>query len=310
MDKSVLLNEFSNELGLPRDVAYRIARTAPLRYKVYTIKKRNGGDRVIAQPAKEVKAFQYLLISRLKSRIPVHEAAMAYRQGTSILKNAQAHTPSSYLLKMDFSNFFPSIVESDLIAHLKRHCADWLTEGDIRFICHIALWAPGRQPPRRLCIGAPTSPLLSNSIMYEFDGVVSSRSKDLGVRYTRYADDLSFSSDSGAALSEMQKIVGEMLEKLDYPQLILNKGKTVHASKAGNRTITGLVLTPDGAISVGRDRKRIVRAMYWRFLQGQLNLAEIEKMNGYLAYIDSIEPGFSTSLYMSMGNKFSGNDED
>jgi RNA-directed DNA polymerase len=303
MDNSLLLAEFSKKLGLQLDVGYRIARTAPLRYKIFKIKKRNGGDRVIAQPAKEVKAFQRLLIDYLESKLPLHSAAMAYRKGISIRRNAEFHASASCLLKMDFSDFFPSITELSLKAHLNRYCSDWLSDADVDFICHITLWAPARQPPRRLCIGAPTSPLLSNSIMYEFDGIISDEAKKLDVVYTRYADDLTFSANSQESLKNIQLIVGKSVSEIEYPRLNINKNKTVYASKAGRRFVTGLVLTPEGAVSVGRSRKRLIRAMYHRFLLGELDAGDTEKMRGYLAYIENMEPGFEAGLHASMAKK-------
>ena len=79
-------------------------RNAPKKYKVYTIPKRTSGHRVIAQPSKELKIYQrkYLELQQL----PVHDSAMAYREGISIKDNAIAHKQNRYLLKLDLESFF------------------------------------------------------------------------------------------------------------------------------------------------------------------------------------------------------------
>ena len=83
--------------------------SAPKMYKVYSIPKRTSGKRVIAQPAKRLKDYQRALISLLEQILPVHKSAFAYRKNLSVKENAMQHQNSSYLLKMDFQNFFYSI---------------------------------------------------------------------------------------------------------------------------------------------------------------------------------------------------------
>jgi len=92
----------------PLDVI-RISRSAPHRYKVYDIPKRSGaGVRIIAQPSRELKAIQRSLIENVLCQLPIHDSSTAYSKGCSILNNAGQHVHNSYLLKMDFSDFFPS----------------------------------------------------------------------------------------------------------------------------------------------------------------------------------------------------------
>ena len=280
---------------LPSHLA-KIIQTAPLRYKLFEIQKKSGGMREVAQPAREVKAIQRWLIRELGPRLPVHECATAYREGSSIRKNAEAHASSRYMLKLDFANFFPSIVRSDLHAHLDRHCSDNLDPSARNLIAHVCCWARHRQPPLRLCIGAPSSPLLSNSLMFEFDNRLAAVAEDDGVVYTRYADDITLSSRDRGRIDRYTEIVQTLLESLQYPKLTLNEGKTVLASRAGKRVVTGLILTPDGSVSIGRDRKRLIRAMYHRSLTQQLDSKETQVLAGLIAFADSIEPGFSQRL--------------
>lgn len=299
---SDLLLRMASDLGmLPTQLA-KIVRTAPLRYKIFEISKKSGGVREVAQPAREVKAIQRWIVREIGPRLPIHESASAYRHGSSIRKNAEAHVNSRYMLKLDFTNFFPSIVRSDLSAHLERYCSDFLDSSARDVIAHVCCWARYRTPPLRLCIGAPSSPLLSNSLMFEFDARLAAAAKKDEVVYTRYADDITLSSRNRGGIDCYIDIVKDLLAEISYPSLRLNEAKTVLASRAGKRVVTGLVITPDGRLSIGRDRKRLIRAIYHRSLNEELSEEEMQELDGLLAFADSIEPGFSNRLRDSIGS--------
>lgn len=293
---SSFINEMAVDLGIPPKRLRHVIRTAPLRYKVFYIKKRSGGRREVAQPAREVKAIQRWLMTKLAATLPLHKAATAYVRGSSIKKNASTHISNAYLLKMDFKNFFPSISAADLIRHLKSHCGHLYSDDDLAVAVRACSWAFKRTPPLRLCIGAPSSPMLSNSIMYDFDDQVFQHSLAKGVTYTRYADDLTFSCADPDVLKHYPDFIESVLAQLDYPRLTLNLRKTVHASKGGNRTVTGIVLTPDGKISIGRERKRLIRSMYHRYKLGQLSPDDSAKLFGLINFAEDIEPGFRARL--------------
>ena len=76
------------ETGLSEIDLRLILRTAPSRYKEFPIKKRDGSDRIIAQPARELKVLQRAFVREYLINLPIHPAATAYREGMSILDNA------------------------------------------------------------------------------------------------------------------------------------------------------------------------------------------------------------------------------
>lgn len=300
LTKAGLLQRMAEDLAILPSHLESIIQTAPLRYKVFEIPKKAGGVRQVAQPAREVKAIQQWVIRALGPKLPIHKSATAYVSGASILKNAKAHVSSRYMLKLDFEGFFPSIRAVDIQSHLERHCADFLDRSAQKTIAHLCCWAPKRQPPLRLCIGAPTSPLFSNSIMFEFDTLVSEIAEADGVVYTRYADDITLSSGERGKVDRYERLIAEILGGLLYPELKLNANKTVRASRMGKRVVTGLVITPTENISIGRDRKRQIRAMYHRSLKQGLGEEETQILAGLLAFADSVEPGFSQRLQASV----------
>lgn len=296
LSRQDLVRALSADLGMLPSQLELIIRTAPLRYKVFTIPKRDGSPRTVAQPAREVKAIQRWLVNDLSSILPVHAAATAYQKGMSIKINAERHARSNFILKMDFKNFFPSIEFKDLCAHLQKYASSRYDNSATEMISRICSWAPNRSPPLRLCIGAPSSPLLSNSVLYDFDLSIEAIATSDKVTYTRYADDLTFSSSTPDALKNYPEIVEKTVASLTFPSLKVNTKKTVFASRAGLRMVTGITLTSDRDLSVGRDRKRLARSMFHHFSLGQLNDKDVGKMWGLLSFIDHIEPGFSLRL--------------
>lgn len=298
-----LLKYIASEVSLQiRDIV-AIAVSAPFRYKEYQIPKRSKGYRKIAQPSREVKLLQKACISWLQEKLPVHESATAYVKGIGIRKNAEQHVNSKYLLKLDFKNFFPSINPSDFKSHFNKHSSTKLSEDELKLLIRILFWKPKDKNGLVLSIGAPSSPFISNSIMYDFDILVSDFANDKNISYTRYADDLTFSGNSISDLYKIQNFINQKLSKLVYPKLRLNQEKTVLVSKRFNRTVTGLVLSNDNKVSLGRDRKRIIRSSIHNYTNGNLSGDEVATLRGWLAFALDVEPEF----YYRMVNKYGEN---
>ncbi|MGF7181210.1 retron St85 family RNA-directed DNA polymerase [Tunturiibacter psychrotolerans] len=300
---SRLLDRLSNDLALPPTDLLYLIKSAPYRYKVYEIaKKAPGKKRTIAQPAREVKPLQYWVMKNVLAAFPIHPSAVAYRKGKSILDNAAPHAAHAFLCKLDFKNFFPSIKSSDFekFMHFNPLASVW-TKEEIGHLSRILFWRKKRGNVLQLSIGAPSSPLLSNILLYAFDVAMNAFCSGADITYTRYADDLSFSTNTQGALSQMEERVMEICKEIRSPKLMLNEGKTVHASKRGLRRVTGLVLTNDGLVSLGRERKRAIRARFHRYMLGQLSGAEIAELAGMLSFIRSVEPLFLQRLAKTYG---------
>lgn len=117
--------------------------------------------------------------------------------------------------------------------------------------------------------------------MYYFDEEMRLICDDRRIKYTRYADDLTFSSNVKNVLFEIPNIVACVLEKETQGLIKINKNKTVFSSKAHNRHITGVTLTNDGKLSIGRDRKRLFSSMIHKFLYESLDPDDILKLQGF-----------------------------
>jgi hypothetical protein len=274
--------------------------TAPNRYKVFNIPKRDGRVREIAQPSPEVKLLQRVVSDLLLTKLPVHACATAYRKGTSLLANATPHSQNGPILKMDLKGFFPSLRSRDWVAYCNRtSCLK--DEHDIFLTSRLLFRKPKGSSILQLAIGAPSSPTLSNVLMYEFDELVVEAIKDQNVTYTRYADDMTFSAPKSGYLNDIVKKVARIIRSLESPNLDINGDKTNYVTKKFRRSVTGLTLANDGRVTIGRDKKREIRAAIFRALKGQLPTPDLEILSGTLAYINSVEPTFLESMRSRYG---------
>ncbi|MGJ9420765.1 retron St85 family RNA-directed DNA polymerase [Massilia sp. CMS3.1] len=299
---SVLLKQLNAATGLHPYILERLFYRSPYTYKVYPIPKRTGGFRTIAQPARETKLVQNWLLDNVYSKLPIHPCATAYRSGASIKNNASIHKESNYLVKLDFRNFFPSIKRVDLIHLLSAHLSEKYEENDIARIATISSFQPKDLSPLCLSIGAPSSPLLANAVMFEFDNLVEEWCRENSIDYSRYADDLAFSTNAKGMSPKIEGFVKESLLKISYPRLELNANKTTFLSKKHRRRVTGLILNNEGNVSLGRSRKREISSLINSFSHKSLSEEESSRLQGLLAFARDVEPLFVLSMNKKYGN--------
>jgi RNA-directed DNA polymerase len=295
-----LLQELSAELGIGFTDLLRIISSGPARYKVYQIPKRRGGMRTIAQPSRDLKFVQRYLLDNKLGIFSVHPNALGYVKGKNIADNAKIHKDSRIILKLDFINFFPSLKVEDweIIARNK-----WIIDVDIYLYNRILFWGNGSYEPKCLSIGAPTSQMLSNIIMYETDKVLSAAALRMKVIYTRYADDITASSYSRQSLMEFEGFTRRYLDDMVSPRLNINDAKRGMFGPSLKRMVIGLVITPTANISIGRERKRRISAMLHKVTLGGLEAKSMLELRGLLSFAKSVEPRFIASMRKKYGNE-------
>jgi RNA-directed DNA polymerase len=291
----------SAETGLSIDDLERIASSAPRRYKVFEIPKRDGGMREIAQPSRELKLIQRAIVKRLLSRLPVHEAALAYRSGLSIRNNAMLHAGSTPILKMDFQNFFPSIRSEAWEQYCRENAL--LRDEDINFSVRFLFRQPKKQRLLRLSIGAPSSPALSNALLFRFDELVSKEASRHDIHYTRYADDLTFSGQRIGMLKDMPHVVASTLREMKQPKLTVNTSKTHFITSKRRRCVTGVILSNEGTVGLGREKRRILSAQVHHAKLRKLDAPELAELRGQLAFANVVEPKFVEKLREKYGDR-------
>lgn len=276
--------------------------TAAYRYKLHYIEKRHGrGRRLIAQPTAEIKLLQRWAIEKYVTQLPIHKAATAYRSGVSIKDHAAVHADNRYLLKLDFQDFFPSILGTHFLMHLKSHMK--ISEEDANLLMRLLFRFDREMQDYVLSIGAPSSPAVSNAVMYDFDNALTDFCKAHDIIYTRYADDLALSTSKPKVLDDAFQFIKQLCREMPYPRLQLNDAKTVFTSKKHRRQLTGLILTNEGKPSLGREKKRLIRSMAHRFSLNQLPQDQIFHLRGLLAFAFSIEPMFFSSINRMIGEE-------
>ena len=154
----------------------------------------------------------------------------------------------------------------------------------------------------RLTIGAATSPGLSNALCYPLGHALTTQCADLNVTYSRYADDLFFSTRIPDVLGTVPALVASTLTSIPYPRsLAINAAKTRHSSLKRRRRVTGIVLSTQGHISLGRSFKRQIRSQVHQI--DTLGPKAQSRLAGLLAYVQDIEPAFFNRLVVKYGER-------
>jgi len=243
------LFELSTELGLPAEDLARIRSRASMKYWCYYIKTGSGKFRKIEEPDFELRIVQNRILNHILRYYRISEHAAAYHKGASVKNNAMPHVGKRYLLKMDLSDFFGHITDSMLMdtvfseQHFPYPVGRTLTD-----ICT----RNGSVPQ-----GACTSPAISNIVMKGFDDRMGRWCSYRGISYTRYSDDLTFSSDE--PLYPAYRKARRMLEEMGFG---INDDKTHFITSAGRQQVTGLVVNDKLGIPADY-RRRLRQEIYY-----------------------------------------------
>ena len=257
-------------------------------------------------PEQPLESLQKILKTRILSNkevFSVHKSATAYVKTGNIKKNVERYCKNQFILKLDFRYFFSSIKRSDFLKYLRDTKQDYRPY--IELICDITFKDDSITDTEfMLPIGASTSPIISNILLYSFDEMLSEYSKSLGITYTRYGDDLTFSCNELNKLHTLENKVRDSLKKIPYPsKLQINDKKTLYMSKKGRRKITGLYITPEGKISIGRNRKSYIKKLLRDFEKG-INKDRFPYIQGYLSFVRGVEKDFWERLHDKYVTKY------
>ncbi|MFW2176513.1 MULTISPECIES: reverse transcriptase family protein [unclassified Moraxella] len=284
-----------------RDVATRLP------YTHFTIAKRSGGERQIWSPIPRLKYAQRWILDNILNPMLIHGSAHGFVRGKSIVTNAENHTNSQLLVKMDIKDFFPSINwrrvkgvfrQAGYAEQLATLFAMLCTESPRQLVkqgnatLYVAL------AERCLPQGAPTSPALTNIICLNLDRRLAGLADKHGLRYSRYADDLTFSLASGTVIEKDAKnalistLLGSVAKILSEEGFAINAQKTNVIHQGGVQQVTGLVVNGDGVPRVPRAIKRKLRAIIHNLEQGKpLRQGEtFNQLRGYASWIAMAEP--------------------
>lgn len=225
-----------------------VLRMGPVRlrsYHTFYVQGQSGKIREICAPSRPLKLRQRWVLDEILSRVPVSPAAHGFVRGRSIVTNAMAHMGQESLLCLDIRDFFPSISQ-DRVLSVFRELG--YAPGAARALADLCCFR-GALPQ-----GAPTSPALANAVCRPMDGVLEHRFRAMGLRYTRYADDITL---SGAG--DLSPFLPEAVRVLSAYGFQVNRAKTRLLTGSQRKLVTGLL--------VEEDRVRVPKAFKRRLRQ-------------------------------------------
>jgi hypothetical protein len=245
-----------------------VRRDTPAPYRVFKIHKRPlSGEpvrfRTIVVPDRTLMTLQRWLNANVLNHVTPHRASVAFSTGDSIRKAAERHCGVRWLIKMDLRNFFESVTERQiyevfrgigyqpLVAfelarlctrvapshwHLERYQAPWGWDTIEPY------WKPlmGHLPQ-----GAPTSPRLANLAARGLDEGLDGLAEAHGFTYSRYADDLSFSTQGSFSRAAARSLIGEISAKIGNAGFAPNEAKTTVVPPGARKTVLGLLVDGD-----------------------------------------------------------------
>lgn len=266
-------------------------------YIRFEIPKRSGGQRAIWAPMPRLKKVQRWILTEILNRLLVHGAAHGFLAGRSIATNAAQHTDSRLVVKMDIENFFPSVSwkrvkgvfrKAGYNEQISTLLALLCTESPREMVEHNGKTYYVALGERCLPQGAPTSPAITNVLCLKLDRRISGTANKFNWRYTRYADDLTFSfASKNKKEANITHLLGSVKRILGEEGFNVNTKKTGVIREGAVQEVTGLVVNGKGAPRVNRQMKRQMRAAIHNIKQGKV-LPEgetLERLRGYAAYI-------------------------
>ena len=261
-------------------------------YVRYTVPKRTGGERVILAPKRELKSLQRRVLTGLLASVPVAPSAHGFVPGRSILTNARAHAGRQVVLKLDLKDFFPSVTYPRVRGLFIRLGYSFAVSSALALLCTEYERIPTEfngairfvsVGPRHLVQGAPTSPTVANLVAWRLDQRLAGLANKRGYTYTRYADDLVFSSDAPETVHELRRIIQHIVAE---EQFVVNTAKTRVSRRSARQVVTGLVVN-DG-VSTPRKLRRRMRAILHNARATGLDVQNREQRPGYRAYLQGL----------------------
>lgn len=234
------------------------------RYNTFYIPKKSGGFRKICSPNGVLKIIQSRLNEIFKSLYTPSPFVMGFTSGHSVVDNAKLHTNQNYVFNIDILDFFPSIDQARVWKRLQMDPFNFPKEvaNIVAGLCAIKIAQTsdeGKQLVRYILPqGAPTSPLLSNAICDTLDRRLNGMAKRFGVHYSRYADDITFSSKHNVYQPESEFRIE--LDRIITSQNFIVNSKKVRLYRLGKRQeVTGL--TVNTKVNVPRKFVKNLRAI-------------------------------------------------
>lgn len=258
-------------LAVLSEVDYGFLRqTVARRTEAYTefrVKKRSKQDgdpryRTICVPSPGLMKVQRWIAQNILAHVPAHSCSVAFSKGDTLYKAVKPHCSAKWLVKLDVRNFFESITEASVYRVLQKLGFESLIAFEMARLCTrlvdhqiprkdslvdfqflppyvIAQYAQMQQG--HLPQGAPTSPMLANLVCRDLDERLLAVAERDDAQYTRYADDMTFSSnDASFGRDRSKKLIQVVYQQLARQSLSPNTAKTTIVPPGARKVVLGL----------------------------------------------------------------------
>ena len=258
------------------------------RYNTFSIKKKSGGQRIIHSPIKELKSILRYLNLILQSIYEPHRAATGFVLNKSVVDNAKKHVGHYYVFNIDIKNFFYSFDRNRVKQVFMREPFN-LSSGKepIAFMLASLCTHPIEIDNKIKIVlpqGSPTSPTITNIICKRLDKRLTGLAKRFGAVYTRYADDITFSSfhnifkkEDNPKLSEKgcyDSFIDELYRLIKEEGLEINTDKTRLQNSNYSQEVTGLKVND----KINVRRRYVKQIRMWLYYWEKYGFEKAEKI--------------------------------
>lgn len=278
----------ANKLSIPdKLLSYLFHQGIDNFYKLEEIEKKSGGIRKIRAPQGQLKSVLKVILKFLKVVYEDKELTTkfshGFEKGKSIITNAELHKGKRYVLNIDLENFFDSFHFGRVRGFFFKNLDMSLEEATVlaNLVCY----------NRVLPQGAPTSPIITNMICRFMDLKMIKVAKKYKCTYTRYADDLTFSSSNRNFEEHIQEIVENVEKIVNKAGFNINHNKTHLQYNNSSQKVTGLVVNK--IVNIDNKYYKNTRAMaenLYKYGDFYINgePGKIKQLEGRFAFIDQL----------------------
>ncbi|RDI97319.1 RNA-directed DNA polymerase [Dyella solisilvae] len=307
-----------------------VERRDPEPYRTFKVRKRSSSPqharyRVIAVPSPALMRVQKWIAQRILAVAPAHSASTAYGKNCNISDAVLPHCSSRWLIKLDVRSFFESISESAAYGVFRKLGYQPLISFELARICtrvysktrlrsykywdvEPARWSaiPSYQYFRKgsLPQGAPTSPMLANLAVRQFDANITAIAEKYGLIYTRYADDLALSTSGEFSRQKCHSVIQKVYGEMRAFGLSPNATKTAISPPGARKLLLGLLVDTDRPKLTREFRAKLRQHVFFlqspkagpvkhaRHLGFQSLIGFRHHIHGLVNYAYEIEPAF------------------
>ncbi|BEV14109.1 reverse transcriptase family protein [Herbaspirillum sp. DW155] len=284
---------------------------SPVEKNYEILPPRESGGRKLFKPKENLKIYHRFLNLFLFEFLPVNERVVfSYRKGFSALNAVQSHTQSKYFFQTDIQSFFDSIdraLTKKTILSGEANCP--ISDLDIHIDRIVDLVCIDGSLP----VGLPASAPLSNAVLLDFDNELERACLERELHYSRYADDIIISGQRHTDVQEIGHSVQEKLHQFVSKNFSIHEGKTRYFQVGGKIKILGMMILPNGKISIDSKKKKDLEVLLFFYLNDRERFKKIVEqakrrtefgkelsdddyvayLSGNINYVDSIDPDYT-----------------